>query len=152
MLVQLTMFQFKCTPGTISRKLVNIKFIDTFRVVRHVNEIESFYCLPFLIYQSWLHKLWDYFTNLGASAMTFHESRSVCYGFSQISERLPGLILKRGAKSQMLRASEIFWERLWNVYYQKMLKKSPIFRRSRFPNLHIYNGPRIRVAKTSTKS
>ena len=52
MLVQLTMFQFKCTPGTISRKLVNIKFIDTYRVVRHVNEIESFYCLPFLIYQS----------------------------------------------------------------------------------------------------
>ena len=55
--------------------------------------------------------------------MTFHESRSVCYGFSQISERLPGLILKRGAKSQMLRASEIFWERLWNVWYQKNAQK-----------------------------
>ena len=36
------------------------------------------------------------------------QSRSVCYGFSQIWKRLPSLILKRGAKSQMLRASEIF--------------------------------------------
>ena len=48
----LNVLNFKCTPGTISRKLVNIKFIDTFRVVRHVNEIEPFYFLPFLIYQS----------------------------------------------------------------------------------------------------
>ena len=41
--------------------------------------------------------------------MIFHKSRSVFYDFLQISERLPGLILNRGAKSQMLRASEIFW-------------------------------------------
>ena len=41
--------------------------------------------------------------------MIFHKSRSLFYDFLQISERLPGLILNRGAKSQMLRASEIFW-------------------------------------------
>ena len=41
--------------------------------------------------------------------MIFHKSRSVFSDFLQISERLPGLILNRGAKSQMLRASEIFW-------------------------------------------
>ena len=73
----------------------------------------------FDILLDFLQMLWDCFINLGASATIFHKSRSV----------LPGLILNTGAKisDALNRGAKLsdapsvwdFWERLWNVGYQK---------------------------------
>ena len=90
----------------------------------------------------------------------FHKSGSVCYYFSQISERLAWFDFEHRSKN--LRCSEqrsktlSCSERLRFLgasvecrVPKKWLKKSPIFRRSRFPNLHFYIGPRIRVGRTT---
>ena len=118
------------TAWNISTKLVIIEFFDTLREVniyiRGIWELIRINLLIdiFDILLDFLQMLWDCFINLGASATIFHKSRSV----------LPGLILNTGAKisDALNRGAKLsdapsvwdFWERLWNVYYQKNNSKN----------------------------
>ena len=113
------------TAWNISTKLVIIEFFDTLREVNiYIRGIWELIWINLLIdifdiLLDFLQMLWDCFINLGASATIFHKSRSV----------LPGLILNTGAKisDALNRGAKLsdapsvwdFWERLWNVGYQK---------------------------------
>ena len=133
--------------GLSSTKLVIIEFFDTLREVNiYIRGIWELIWINFW-YNAWFPS---------NALRLFHKSLSVCNYFSQISERLAWFDFEHRSKnlrcseqrSKTLRCSErlrFLGASVECRVPKKWLKKSPIFRRSRFPNLHFYIFPRIRV-------